>query len=86
MSERLKFDGTALQAAQSPDERSTSFQAVQGEAEHYSGEKLLVSAYAILWVVLFGWVAFVWRKQNALDARLDDLEREIDKADQKKAT
>ena len=68
--------------AQPPSgDRSTTFQAVQGEPEHYSGEALLVSAYAILWVILLAWVALVWRKQNALDARLDDLEREIDKAD-----
>jgi hypothetical protein len=68
------------QDAPSPDSRSTTFQAVQGESEHYSGEVLLVSAYAALWVILLMWVALVWRKQSALDARLDDLEREIDKA------
>ncbi len=66
---------------QSPDSRSTSFQPVTGEAEHYSGETLLVSAYALIWVILLSWVALVWRKQSALDARLDDLEREIEKAD-----
>jgi hypothetical protein len=63
------------------DDRSTTFQAVQGEPEHYSGEALLVSAYAILWVILLSWVALVWRRQNALNVRLDDLEREIDKAE-----
>ena len=65
---------------QGPDSRSTTFQAVQGEREHYSGEVLLVSAYAVVWVVLLAWVAIVWRKQGGLDARLHDLEREIDKA------
>ena len=65
---------------QAPDSRSTSFQAVQGEHEHYSGEGLLVSAYAVVWIVLLAWVAIAWRKQGALDARLRDLEREIDKA------
>jgi CcmD family protein len=67
-------------APQTPEDRSTTFQAVQGEPEHYSGETLLVSAYAVLWMILLLWVAFVWRKQSTLDARLDDLEREIDKA------
>jgi hypothetical protein len=65
---------------QSPDSRSTSFQAVQAGSEHYSGEALLVSAYAVLWAILLLWVALVWRKQGALDARLRDLELEIDKA------
>jgi hypothetical protein len=66
---------------QTPNERSTTFQAVPAnQAEHYSGAVLLVSAYAILWVVLFVWIALVWRKQSALGARLDDLERVLDKA------
>jgi hypothetical protein len=70
-------------AGQTADSRSTTFQAVHGEPEHYSGEALLVSAYALLWVILLSWVAVVWRKQSALDARLHDLEGEIDKADQR---
>ena len=70
------------QAAQEPgatgsaDDRATTFQAVQGnEAQHYSGEVLLVSAYALVWAILLGWVAFVWRRQRGLDERLADLER-----------
>ena len=66
---------------QNPDDRATEFQAVQGNpSEQYSGATLLVSAYAVLWVVIFGWIALVWRKQRALDARLADLERVLDKA------
>jgi CcmD family protein len=64
-----------------PDDRSTTFQAVEGnQKEQYSGSALLVTAYAALWIVLFAWVAIVWRKQSALNARLDDLEKVIDKA------
>ncbi|MGH7298176.1 MAG: CcmD family protein [Polyangiaceae bacterium] len=64
-----------------PGDRSTTFQAVEGNPkEQYSGGALLVAAYAALWVVLFAWVAIVWRKQSALHARLTDLERVIDKA------
>jgi len=64
-----------------PDDRSTTFQAVQGNAkEQYSGGTLLVTAYAALWLVLFAWVAFVWRKQAALNLRLMDLERVLDEA------
>lgn len=68
----------AASTGSSPDDRATSFQAVQGEPEHYSGETLLVSAYAILWVIVLTWVALVWRKQAALTLRLDDLEKVID--------
>ena len=64
-----------------PDDRATSFQAVEGNAkEQYSGGALLVTAYAALWVVLFAWVAIVWRKQGAVNARLADLEQILDKA------
>ena len=64
-----------------PSDRSTTFQAVQGEPEHYSGTTLLVSAYAALWAILLLWVAFAWRRQRALDERLGELERIIAKAD-----
>jgi CcmD family protein len=66
---------------ETPNDRATTFQAVEGnKTEQYSGTTLLVSAYAILWVVVFAWVALVWRKQSALDARLEDLERVLEKA------
>ena len=66
---------------QTPNDRATEFQAVQGNAgEQYSGTTLLVSAYAVLWIVLFAWIALVWRKQRDLDGRLADLERVLDKA------
>ena len=64
-----------------PSDRSTSFEAAQGsQPEHYNGEVLLVTAYAIVWVLVLAWVALLWRKQSALFARVTDLEREIEKA------
>lgn len=66
---------------QSPDDRATAFQAVQGpQAEHYSGEVLLVSAYAILWVILVSYIGLVWRKQSLMNARLAELEKVLEKA------
>ena len=64
----------------SPDGRSTSFQAVAGGKEMRSGETLLVEAYSLIWILLMGWLIFLWRKQGAMNARLDDLERAIDRA------
>ncbi len=66
--------------SQTPNDRATSFQAVQGGEQHYSGEVLLVTAYAVLWVILLAWVALVWRKARALGQRLADLEQAIGKA------
>ena len=66
---------------QTPNDRATDFQAVQGNpTEQYSGGTLLVVAYAVLWVVVFAWIGLVWRKQRGLDSRLADLERVLDKA------
>lgn len=72
---------TLTQETTAPSDRATTFQAVQGNGtEQYSGGVLLVTAYAVLWVVMFAWVAFVWRKQRKLDSRLADLEGVIQKA------
>lgn len=68
-------------ASPSVNDRATTFQAVEGpQAEHYSGEVLLVSAYAALFVILIAWVALIWRKAGGMDDRLSALEHEIDKA------
>jgi hypothetical protein len=68
-------------APSSPSDRATTFQAVQGpQPEHYSGEVLLVSAYAILWSILLVWVATMWRKQRAMSTRVDELEKILDRA------
>jgi CcmD family protein len=68
------------EGSQTPGDRATTFRAVTGEPEHYSGEKLLVGAYAIVWVVVFAWVAGVWRKQRSMTQRLEALEAEIARA------
>jgi hypothetical protein len=67
-------------SSESPDNRSTTFQAVQGGPEQHSGSTLLVEAYAVLWVILMAWLFFTWRRQATLGARLDGLERAIDRA------
>jgi hypothetical protein len=78
MTTEVQTAATPAPASSAPDDRATTFQAVQGsEAQHYSGEVLLVSAYALLWTVLLVWVAFLWRKQSVINDRLGDLERVI---------
>jgi hypothetical protein len=70
----------------SADDRSSTFRPLEGaQAEHYSGEVLLVSAYAALFVILVLWVVGIWRKARAMESRIDDLEREIDKAGAREA-
>jgi hypothetical protein len=72
--------------AQTPDDRSATFQAVQGNpTEQYSGGALLVAAYAVLWVIIFAWIGVVWRRQRGIDTRLAELERVIDAADKERS-
>ena len=79
---RVFFPGPSPASSAPGDvgDRSTTFQPVEGGTEHRSGETLLVSAYAGLWMVLLGWVMFQWTKQTALGRRLDELERLVAKA------
>jgi hypothetical protein len=74
----------APKAGSTPDDRSTTFQPVEGGAETRSGSSLLIEAYAVLWIILMIWLVTMWRKQGSLNARLEDLERTIDKAAAKK--
>jgi hypothetical protein len=67
-------------ASSGPDDRATSFQAVEGGTEQHSGTTLMVEAYSALWVLLMGWIFLLWRKQAALNLRLDGLENAIDQA------
>jgi hypothetical protein len=78
-------ENQAAPAASSPktgtaDDRSTTFQAVEGGGETHSGATLLVEAYAIIWIVLMTWLLLIWRRQKTFMTRLEDLERAIDKA------
>ena len=62
------------------DDRATTFQPVEGGTEQHSGTTLLVEAYVVLWVILMAWILMLWRRQADVGARLDDLERAIDRA------
>ena len=66
-------------ASDTIDSRATTFQAVEG-GETRSGEVLLVEAYAVLWVILFAWLALMWRKQVRLGERIALLDRSLDRA------
>lgn len=74
---------TSAAPATGVDDRSATFQAVDAGTETHSGSTLMVEAYAVLWVILMGWIVLLWRKQSGLHARLDDLEQAIDRAGDK---
>ena len=64
---------------QTSEERSQSFRPVQGGDALQSGEKLLVEAYAAIWVILFALVLLSWRRQKQIDARIVTLEAAVAK-------
>ena len=81
---------TATPSASTPtgttaEDRSTAFRPVQGGAELQSGEKLLVEAYAAIWIILFVLVLLSWRRQRRLDERVTSLSTAIDRARQEES-
>jgi CcmD family protein len=70
----------------SADDRSTAFRPVEGGTEMQSGEKLLVEAYAAIWLILFAFVLISWRRQRKLDERVASLEAAVEAARREEAT
>ena len=62
------------------DDRSAAFKPVTAAPEMQSGEKLLVEAYAAIWLVLFALVLLSWRRQRKIETRITELDGAIVKA------
>jgi CcmD family protein len=45
-----------------------------------SGEKLLVEAYAAIWLILFAMILLSWRRQRQIDRRVDALAASVARA------
>jgi hypothetical protein len=60
-----------------PEDRSTEFVAVQGGNDGTSAEGLLVAAYLLMWAALLTFVFVTWRKQGALEKRVEKLDRDV---------
>ncbi len=62
------------------EDRATTFRPVTGGDQMQSGERLLVEAYAAIWIVLFALILLGWRRQKRIDARVAGLEVALAKA------
>ena len=71
-------------AAAVPEDRGTAFQATSGGTELRDGGKLMVAAYAILWVIVATYLGLMWSWQRKLQGRIEGLETAIDRAAAKK--
>jgi CcmD family protein len=61
-----------------PDDRAMGFSPVKGGQETSSAEGLLVTAYLVMWALLFGFLFLGWRRQGQVEKRLGALERSVD--------
>lgn len=71
---------SAAAAPKTADDRSTTFRAVEGGSQMQSGEKLLVEAYAAIWVIALIFIVSIFRRQKKIDARITSLEAALEKA------
>jgi CcmD family protein len=71
----------AAQAPSAGEERASSFQAVSGAVkEDVAGGPLMLAAYAVVWLVLFGYVFRMVRLQRGVEDNLERLERAVGSA------
>ncbi|HYP90239.1 MAG TPA: CcmD family protein [Polyangiaceae bacterium] len=62
------------------EDRAQEFKAVTGGGgETSSAGALLVTAYALMWVILMAFLYMTFRRQAAVDKRLAELERALPK-------
>lgn len=71
---------SAAAAPKTADDRSTTFRAVEGGTQMQSGEKLLVEAYAAIWLIAMVFLVSIFRRQKQIDARISSLETALEKA------
>jgi CcmD family protein len=63
---------------QTTGDRAASFQAVAGGTqEDVAGGPLMLLAYALVWLVVFGYVYRINRLQRGVEANIERLERSI---------
>ena len=78
------FARASFQAPAAPGDSkgtdATTFKPVQNAPEVQSGERLLVEAYAAIWIILFVLILFGWRRQRRIDARITGLEAALAQA------
>lgn len=70
----------AAAAPKTADDRSTAFRAVEGGTQIQSGEKLLVEAYAAIWIITMIFLVSIFRRQKQIDARMTSLASAVEKA------
>jgi len=74
-------DPSAPSAQETVADRRSEFVPVGAGGETSSAEALLITAYCLMWALIFALVAFSQRRQKKLDLRLAELETALAKLD-----
>ena len=84
MADNENHDGTASKAADPKaltSDGGTGFRPVTGAEEMQSGGRLLVEAYAAIWLIVLGLVFLMWRRTRALEERMAVLDGAVSRAE-----
>ena len=78
-----KFEAPAADAKAEGDTPTMGFEAATDEApkENLPAWPFLYGAYTFLWLLIFAYVVFLWRKQAALEARISAVDKRMDAVD-----
>jgi hypothetical protein len=80
----LLLAGPALAQQADKPSNSVGFQAVEGPIkENLPGWPFLYGAYTVLWVLMMGYVIFLWLRQRKLDDQIARVDQRLAQIDQK---
>ena len=58
----------------------SGFRPVTGGEQMQSGERLLVEAYAAIWLIVLFFVLLMWRRTRAIESRVESLDLAVSRA------
>lgn len=70
-------EGKPAESPKTPEERAQEFVPVEGGTETTSAGTMLITAYLVMWAILVGFLLLSWRRQRAMDRRIEELERTL---------
>ena len=77
-----KVEAGEKATAGTPSEVSTAFKASdEAPKENLPAWPFLFGAYGFMWLLVFGYIVFLWRKHVAIEAQLDRVNKRMDDFD-----
>jgi CcmD family protein len=80
--EKMEAGEKGANGVDKPNEPSTAFKASnEAPKENLPGWPFLYGAYSLIWLLLFGYVVFLWKKHLAIEAQLARVNKRMDDFD-----